>query len=98
MKIVYPSPESIQLIKTLDEIPQCHIMNAFNRYIRCKSVRTQISSTYEFGKLQVCSGKWEDLKFAAGLKMMEKSEQLHMCKEYYKLQLDNGNGILKKKL
>ncbi|KAF8482757.1 hypothetical protein DFH94DRAFT_626771 [Russula ochroleuca] len=51
---------------TLEGIPAC--MTAFDDFLSCNILGTQLKSIYRFGEMAHCSAKWNEFKFCMSVK------------------------------
>ncbi|KAF8482413.1 hypothetical protein DFH94DRAFT_726818 [Russula ochroleuca] len=51
---------------TPEDIPTC--MGAFDNFLSCNILGTQLKSIYRFGEMAQCSAKWNEFKFCMSIK------------------------------
>jgi len=55
-----------RLHPTTEDIPSC--MSAFDDFLSCNILGTQLKSIYRFGEMARCSAKWNEFKFCMSIK------------------------------
>jgi len=64
LQLLHPAPV---------DIPGC--FTAFDEYLACNVIRTQIKNVYRFGERTKCDRKFQDFKFCLTTKMMHPEER-----------------------